>query len=143
MPLQTTRAYQLKKIIIKERNAVLYQNKQPFIQGTKETQKKKKKEAKTLKPKTSSPIKIHSRSDYRLFSVPSNTQVGLELQQKRRYRERRKDRAERKIYGHHRINTVRLYICHYQIVGTSSGTFFSIFLDLGKKYYFLLSFFVE
>ena len=24
--------------------------------------------------------------------------------------------AERKIYGHHRINTIRLYICHYQIV---------------------------
>ena len=90
MPLQTTHAYQLKKIIIKERNVVLYQNKQPFIQGTKETQKKK--EAKTLKPKTSSPIKIHTRSDYRLFSVPSNTQIGLELQQKRRYRERRKDR---------------------------------------------------
>ena len=41
--------------------------------------KKKKKEAKTLKPKTSSPIKIHTRSAYRLFSVPSNTQIGLEL----------------------------------------------------------------
>ena len=39
-----TGAYQLKKIIIiKERNAALYQNKQPFIQGTKETQKKKNK----------------------------------------------------------------------------------------------------
>ena len=55
-------------------------------------QKKPKKKAKTLKPKTSSPIKIHTRSDYRLFSVPSNTQIGLELQQKRRYKERRKDR---------------------------------------------------
>ena len=73
MPLQTIRAYQLKKKK-KERNAVLYKNKQPFIQGTKETQKKE--EAKTLKPKTSSPIKIHN---YRLFSVPSNTQIGLEL----------------------------------------------------------------
>ena len=40
---------------------------------------KKKEEAKTLKPKTSSPIKIHTRSAYRLFSVPSNTQIGLEL----------------------------------------------------------------
>ena len=44
--------------------------------------KKKKKKAKTLKPKTSFPIKIHTRSAYRFFSVPSNTQVGLELQQK-------------------------------------------------------------
>ena len=41
------------------------------------------------------------------------------------------------------INTVRLYICHNQIVGTVSGTFFSIFfLDLGMKYYLLLSFFI-
>ena len=40
------------------------------------------------------------------------------------------------------INTVRLHICHHQIVGTGTGTFFSIFLDLGMKYYFLLSFFV-
>ena len=39
------------------------------------------------------------------------------------------------------INTVRLYICHHQIVETDSDTFFSIFLDLGMKYYFLLSFF--
>ena len=39
--------------------------------------KKKKKEAKSLKPKTSSSIKIHTRSAYRLFSVPSNTQIGL------------------------------------------------------------------
>ena len=71
-------AYQLKKIIIiKERNTALYQNKQPFIQGTKETQKKKKQnKTKTLKPTTSSPIKIHN---YRLFSVPSNTQISLEL----------------------------------------------------------------
>ena len=44
--------------------------------------KKKKKKAKTLKPKTSFPIKIHTRSAYRFFSVPSNTQIGLELQQK-------------------------------------------------------------
>ena len=43
---------------------------------------KKKKKAKTLKPKTSFPIKIHTRSAYRFFSVPSNTQIGLELQQK-------------------------------------------------------------
>ena len=41
------------------------------------------------------------------------------------------------------INTVRLYICHHQIVGTSTGTFFSIFLDLGMKYYFLLSFLLD
>ena len=75
----------LKKIIKKkERNAVLYKNKQPFIHGTKETQKKKKKikNLKTLKPKTSFPIKIHTRSDYRFFFVPLNTQIGLELQQK-------------------------------------------------------------
>ena len=39
------------------------------------------------------------------------------------------------------INTVTLYICHHQIVETDSDTFFSIFLDLGMKYYFLLSFF--
>ena len=62
-----------------ERNAVPYKNKQPFIHGTKET---KKKNLKTLKPKTSFPIKIHTRSDYRFFSAPSNTQIGLELQQK-------------------------------------------------------------
>ena len=43
---------------------------------------KKKKEAKTLKPKTSFPTKIHFRLDYRFFSIPSNTQIGLELQQK-------------------------------------------------------------
>ena len=49
IPLQTIRAYQLKKKK-KERNAVLYKNKQPFIQGTKETQKKKKKRSKN--PKT-------------------------------------------------------------------------------------------
>ena len=91
MPLQTTRAYQLKKIIIiKERNAVQYKNKQPFIQGTKETQKKRR--SKNPKTKTYYPIKIHTRSDYKLFSVPSDTQIGLELQQKRSYRERRKDR---------------------------------------------------
>ena len=74
----------------KERNAVQYKNKQPFIQGTKETQKKRR--SKNPKTKTYSPIKIHTRSDYKLFSVPSDTQIGLELQQKRRYRERRKDR---------------------------------------------------
>ena len=40
------------------------------------------------------------------------------------------------------INTVRLYICHHQIVGTVSGMFFFfLFLDLGMKYYFLLSVF--
>ena len=49
MPLQTTRAYQLKKKKEKERNAILYKNKQPFIQGTKETQKKKKR---SKNPKT-------------------------------------------------------------------------------------------
>ena len=77
IPLQTTRAYQLKKKKKeKERNAILYKNKQPFIQGTKETQKRRSKNPKT---KTYSPIKIHTRSDYRLFSVPSNTQIGLEL----------------------------------------------------------------
>ena len=64
----------------KKRNAVLYKNKQPFIHGTKENPKKK--EAKILKPKTSFPTKIHFRSDYRFFSIPSNTQIGLELQQK-------------------------------------------------------------
>ena len=47
-----------------------------------EQKKPKKKKLKTLKPKTSFPIKIHTRSDYRFFSVPSNTQIGLELQQK-------------------------------------------------------------
>ena len=41
IPFQTTRAYHLKKKK-KERNAVLYKNKQPFIQRTKETKKKKK-----------------------------------------------------------------------------------------------------
>ena len=45
-------------------------------------QKKKKKKSKTLKPKTYFPIKIYTRSDYRFFSVPSNTQIGLALQQK-------------------------------------------------------------
>ena len=47
--------------------------------------------------------------------------------------------AERKTIG---INSITLYICHYQIIGTGSSTFFSIFLDLGMKYYFLLRFFV-
>ena len=47
-----------------------------------EQKKPKKKKLKTLKPKTSFPIKIHTRLDYRFFSVPSNTQIGLELQQK-------------------------------------------------------------
>ena len=38
------------------------------------------------------------------------------------------------------INTLK-DICHHQIVGTGPSTFFSIFfLDLGMKYYFLLSF---
>ena len=63
----------------KERNAIPYKKKQPFIHGTKETKKKK---SKTLKPKTSFPIKIHTRSNYKFFSVPSNTQIGLALQQK-------------------------------------------------------------
>ena len=44
--------------------------------------KKKKKKKETLKLKTYFPIKIHTRSDYRSFSVPSNTQIGLALQQK-------------------------------------------------------------
>ena len=44
--------------------------------------KQKKKKSKTLKPKTYFPIKIYTRSDYRFFSVPSNTQIGLALQQK-------------------------------------------------------------
>ena len=58
-----------------------YKKKQPFIHGTKETKKKKKK-SKTLKPKSYFPIKIHTHSDYRFFAVPSNTQIGLALQQK-------------------------------------------------------------
>ena len=42
IPFQTTHAYHLKKKKKnKKRNAVLYKNKQPFIQGTKETKKKK------------------------------------------------------------------------------------------------------
>ena len=45
-------------------------------------QKKQKKKSKTLKPKTYFPIKIYTRSNYRFFSVPSNTQIGLALQQK-------------------------------------------------------------
>ena len=69
-----TRAYHLKKKKEEERNAIPYKKKQPFIHGTKETKKKK---SKTLKPKTSFPIKIHTRSDYKFFSVPSNTQIGL------------------------------------------------------------------
>ena len=44
--------------------------------------KQKKKKSKTLKPKTYFPIKIYTRSNYRFFSVPSNTQIGLALQQK-------------------------------------------------------------
>ena len=49
---------------------------------TEQKNPKKKKKAKTLKPKTSFPTKIHFHSDYRFFSIPSNTQIGLELQQK-------------------------------------------------------------
>ena len=79
-PFQTNTHLSLKKKN-KKRNTIPYKSKQPFIHGTKEP-KKKKKEAKTLKPKTSFPIKIHTRSAYRFFSVPSNTQIGLELQQK-------------------------------------------------------------
>ena len=75
-----TRLSLKKKKKKKERNAIPYKKKQPFIHGTKETNKKKK--SKTQKPKTYFPIKIHTRSDYRFFFVPSNTQIGLALQQK-------------------------------------------------------------
>ena len=78
-PFQTNTHLSLKKRK-KKRNTIPYKRKQPFIHGTKETKKKKK--SKTLKPKTSFPIKIHTRSTYRFFSVPSNTQIGLALQQK-------------------------------------------------------------
>ena len=77
---QTNTRLSLKKKKKKERNTIPYKRKQPFIHRTKETKKKKK--SKTLKPKTSFPIKIHTRSDYKFFSVPSNTQIGLALQQK-------------------------------------------------------------
>ena len=49
---------------------------------TEQKKTEKKKEAKTLKPKTSFLTKIHFRLDYRFFSIPSNTQIDLELQQK-------------------------------------------------------------
>ena len=57
-----------------------YKKKQPFIHGTKETKKKKK----IKNPKTQNvfPDQIHTRSDYRFFSVASNTPIGLALQQK-------------------------------------------------------------
>ena len=74
----------IKKKKKKEKNETQYYIKissHLFKEQKKPTKKKKIKNPKTQKP-----------SDYRLFSVPSNTQVGLELQQKRRYRERRKDR---------------------------------------------------
>ena len=48
----------------------------------KKKRKKKKKKKEMLKLKTYFSIKIHTRSDYRFFSIPSNTQIGLELQQK-------------------------------------------------------------
>ena len=57
----------------------LKKKKTAIYSGNKRNPKKKKKEPKTLKPKTFSPIKIHTRSAYRLFSVPSNTQIDLEL----------------------------------------------------------------
>ena len=69
-PFQTNTRLSLKKKK-EERNTIPYKRKQPFIHGTKETKKKKK--SKTLKPKTSFPIKIHTRSAYRFFFVPSNT----------------------------------------------------------------------
>ena len=157
IPLQTTRAYQLKKKKKKkERNAVLYKNKQPFIQGTKETQKKKKKKSKN--PKTQNvfpdqnsyslrlqtlsikgkkkPIKIHLR----LAILPQKKNAADKERVLRSFaRLRAPLQAERKIYGHqHR----QLYICHHQIVGTGTGTFSPFFLDLGMKYYFLVSFFL-
>ena len=45
--------------------------------------------------------------------------------------------AERKNYGHQHHQAIYL---PPSFVGTGSSTFFSIFLDLGMKYYFLLSF---
>ena len=78
MPLQTTRAYQLKNNNNKRKKRSTILKKSAIYSGRRETKKKKKK-AKTLKPKTSSPIKIHTHSAYRLFFVPSNTQIGLEL----------------------------------------------------------------
>ena len=71
-PFRQTRAYRLKKKK-KKRNAVTYIKKATIYSRNKINQKKKKKKTETLKPKTSFPIKIHTCSDYRFFSVPSNT----------------------------------------------------------------------
>ena len=79
-PFQTNTHLSLKKRIKRETQYRIKASNHLFTEQ--KNPKKKKKEAKTLKPKTSFPIKIHTRLAYRFLSVPSNTQVGLELQQK-------------------------------------------------------------
>ena len=77
MPLQSsdnTRLSIKKKNNNRNKHSTILK-KSALYSGSKRNPKKKKK-AKTLKPTTSSPIKIHN---YRLFSVPSNTQIGLKL----------------------------------------------------------------
>ena len=63
------------------------------------------------------------RERRREFFVPSS-----EVEHRCKHLEKEKSKG---------INTIRLHICHHQIVGTGFG------LDLGIKYSFLLSFFVS
>ena len=77
---QTTTRLSLKKE--KKKKETQYLIKRNNCLFTEKKKQKKKKKSKTLKPKTYFPIKIYTRSDYRFFSVPSNTQIGLALQQK-------------------------------------------------------------